>query len=88
VDAIQEFTVQTRGGVAEQGRSMGSDIVVVTRSRGHHHPGQCGVEHHRQRHTHHQAEPDRALPVWIEPLHIEPMQQRLARQPSAGHGLE
>ena len=28
VDAIQEFTVQTRGGVAEQGRFMGSDIVV------------------------------------------------------------
>lgn len=34
VDAIQEFTVQSRGGVAEQGRSMGSDIIVVTRSGG------------------------------------------------------
>jgi len=32
VDAIQEFTVQSRGGVSEQGRSMGSDIVVATRS--------------------------------------------------------
>ncbi|MBM3736426.1 MAG: TonB-dependent receptor [Acidobacteria bacterium] len=32
VDAIQEFSVQSRGGVTEQGRSMGSDIVVVTRS--------------------------------------------------------
>lgn len=32
VDAIQEFSVQSRGGVTEQGRSMGSDVVVVTRS--------------------------------------------------------
>lgn len=32
VDAIQEFTVQSRGGAGEQGRSMGSDIIVVTRS--------------------------------------------------------
>ncbi len=32
VDAIQEFSVQSRGGVSEQGRSMGSDVVVVTRS--------------------------------------------------------
>lgn len=34
VDAIQEFTVQSRGGVAEQGRSVGSDVIVVTRSGG------------------------------------------------------
>ena len=34
VDAIQEFTVQSRGGVSEQGRSMGSDVIVVTRSGG------------------------------------------------------
>jgi carboxypeptidase family protein len=32
VDAIQEFSVQSRGNVSEQGRSMGSDVVVVTRS--------------------------------------------------------
>ena len=32
VDAIQEFSVQSRGDAGEQGRSMGSDIVVVTRS--------------------------------------------------------
>ncbi|MFN7938708.1 MAG: TonB-dependent receptor [Bryobacteraceae bacterium] len=32
VDAIQEFSVQSRGGVGEQGRSMGSDVIVVTRS--------------------------------------------------------
>lgn len=32
VDAIQEFSVQSRGGVSEQGRSMGSDVIVVTRS--------------------------------------------------------
>ncbi|HEY7302994.1 MAG TPA: carboxypeptidase regulatory-like domain-containing protein [Bryobacteraceae bacterium] len=34
VDAIQEFTVQSRGGVAEQGRSVGSDVIVATRSGG------------------------------------------------------
>jgi hypothetical protein len=32
VDAIQEFSVQSRGGVSEQGRSMGSDVIVATRS--------------------------------------------------------
>lgn len=32
VDAIQEFSVQSRGNVSEQGRGMGSDVVVVTRS--------------------------------------------------------
>lgn len=32
VDAIQEFSVQSRGDASELGRSMGSDIVVVTRS--------------------------------------------------------
>jgi hypothetical protein len=32
VDAIQEFSVQSRGNVSEQGRSMGSDVIVVTRS--------------------------------------------------------
>ncbi|HUQ92499.1 MAG TPA: TonB-dependent receptor [Bryobacteraceae bacterium] len=32
VDAIQEFSVQSRGNVGEQGRSMGSDVIVVTRS--------------------------------------------------------
>lgn len=32
VDAIQEFSVQSRGGASEQGRSMGSDVIVVTRS--------------------------------------------------------
>ena len=32
VDAIQEFSVQSRGNADEQGRSMGSDIVVATRS--------------------------------------------------------
>ena len=33
VDAIQEFSVQSRGNVSEQGRSMGSDVVVVNTLR-------------------------------------------------------
>jgi hypothetical protein len=32
VDAIQEFSVQSRGDADDLGRSMGSDVVVVTRS--------------------------------------------------------
>ncbi|HWB96099.1 MAG TPA: hypothetical protein VG672_05340, partial [Bryobacteraceae bacterium] len=32
VDAIQEFSVQSRGNASEQARTMGSDVVVVTRS--------------------------------------------------------
>jgi hypothetical protein len=32
VDAIQEFSVQSRGDAGESGRSMGADVVVVTRS--------------------------------------------------------
>ena len=32
VDAIQEFTVQSRGSSGDYGRSAGSDVIVVTRS--------------------------------------------------------
>jgi hypothetical protein len=32
VDAIQEFSVQSRGDAGESGRSLGADVVVVTRS--------------------------------------------------------